>query len=71
MNQEEFIKFILSIGFKHHYNDIYSYKSYRIDLDYECYDFYNGSEWDRNIYLNDLTPLKKIIRSYKLKNILE
>ena len=70
MNNEEFINYIKSIGFKHHYNDRYLYKKYYIDLYITIYDFYNGSEMFYNIVLNDLTPLKQIERSNKLKKIL-
>ena len=78
MTREEFIKFIESIGFKYiefigiKYNDVivYGYKEYIISLYSKDYDIYNGSEWIFNIKFNDLTPLDKIIRSYKLKNIL-
>ena len=70
MNRLEFKKYIESFGFKHHYNYIYSYKSYRIGLYNNFYDFFNGSEWIYSRYLNDLTPLNKITRSYKLKKIL-
>ena len=78
MTREEFIKFIESIGFKYiefigiKYNDVivYGYKEYIISLYSKDYDFYNGSEWFSSIKLDDLTPLKQIDRSYKLKNIL-
>ena len=71
MTREEFEKFIEYIGFKS--NDIldyyHYYKQYRIDLYYDEYGFYNGSKWFYYGY-NDLTPLKQIERSYKLKKIL-
>ena len=69
MSREEFKHFIISIGFKSIGNYYYVYKEYEIYLYDNYYHFYNGSEWFR-IDLNDLSPLKKITRSYKLKNIL-
>ena len=70
MSTGEFIKFIESIGFE--YNGFYfHYKKYKIDLYYECYDFYDGSEWIYSIVLNDLRLLRKLDRSYKLKKILK
>ena len=69
MNRKEFIKYIESIGFKT-FGFYYYYKQYRIDLYKYKYEFYNGSEWIYYIKLDDLTPLKKIERSYKLKKIL-
>ena len=71
MNYIEFINNIESIGFKYNEHDYYGYKEYIIYLYKDVYSFYNGSEWIRNIYLNDLTPLKKITRSIKLKQILK
>ena len=72
MKYTEFKKLIESIGFKlNEHNLFYNYKEFKIDLyDIYYYDFYNGSEWIFSIKLNDLTPLDKIIRSYKLKKIL-
>ena len=67
----EFRKIIESIGFKFNDNyNYYEYKKFRIYLYNNYYNFYNGSEWIRNIDYNDLTPLKQITRSYKLKKIL-
>ena len=34
------------------------------------YNFYSGYKWFKHIDYNDLTPLKQIERSYKLKKIL-
>ena len=81
MSREEFKMFIETIGFEYAvsfnnierhdiYNDRYNYKEYRIELYNNYYEFYNGSEWVYDIDLNDLTPLKQIERSYKLKKIL-
>ena len=70
MNWCEFEKFILSIGFKYDTYRQYEYKKYNIYLDRDHYDFYNGSEWICYIKLDDLRLLNKIIREYKLKNIL-
>ena len=72
MNKEEFINYIESIGFKYNkYDQFYKYKEYEIFLYQVHYDFYNRSELIYNIDLNDLTPLKKITRSIKLKQILK
>ena len=72
MSKEEFVKFIESIGFNHngHNGHYYLYKEYSIYLFLKHYGFHNGSEWVYNIKLNDLTPLKQIIRSIKLKQLL-
>ena len=71
MSREEFIKFIESIGFKYNkHKDYYDYKEYSIYLYRDHYDFYNGLNWWWNKDYNDLTPLKQIERSYKLKKIL-
>ena len=80
MTNNDFRKYIESIGFKYYKEDSnsfrYDYKShlgddkYRIDMYIEYYNFYNGSEWIFNNLLNDLTPLKKVERSFKLKKIL-
>ena len=72
MNKEEFKNYIESIGFKSDTSAFYYvYKECEIYLHGDFYSFSNGSEWIRNIYLNDLTPLKKITRSIKLKQILK
>ena len=71
MNREEFEKFIESIGFKDNGSDFnHYYKQYRIYLYPYNYDFYNGSEWIHYIDF-DLTPLKKMTRCIKLKQILK
>ena len=69
MSVEEFKRFILSIGFEYMYDVRYEYKEFKIDLYEDYYHFYNGSEW-YSYELNDLTPLKIVSRSYKLKKIL-
>ena len=66
MNKEEFKKLIESIGFEPNGY----YKEYRIDLYNDHYSFYNGYGWNGRYELNDLTPLKIVSRSYKLKKIL-
>ena len=73
---DELINYIESIGFKNdHFIKIhrYEYKNYIIYLYEDCYSFYNGSEWIRDIDFNDLTPIevhfKKELRSIKLKQI--
>ena len=72
MSRDDIEKLIISIGFK--YNVYYEYKEYCIVLYKDQYSFYNGSEWIRNIYLNDLSPIKEHfkneLRSIKLKKIL-
>ena len=73
INKEEFVKLIKSIGFKYinlHYG-YYDYKSYRIDLASNYYNFYNGSVWTFHIKLDDLSVFKKELRSIKLKKILK
>ena len=71
MNQKEFKKLIGSIGFIEVYYDIYEYKEFRIDLYYDYYFYFNGSEWFRYVSYNDLVPdLLKLSRSIKLKQLL-
>ena len=71
MNKEEFINYIESIGFVSHdlFIEFYEYKEYRIFLNSDDYDFYNGSGLITYKY-NDLTPLKQFTRSIKLKELL-
>ena len=69
MSLEEFKMFIESIGFESK-GLYYHYKEYVIYLYNNYYHFFNGSEWTWDISFNDLTPLKQIERSYKLKKIL-
>ena len=74
MNREEFKNYIESLGFKVGHSDIYTYikyntKMYKICLYYNGYGLYNGSRWDYCGF-NDLTPLNRIDRSYKLKQLL-
>ena len=69
MNYIEFKKYIESMGFEFDYG-IYSYKDYTICVYTDYYNYYNGSGWAYYEF-NDLTPLKKFNRSYKLKKILE
>ena len=70
MNKEEFKNYIESIGFKYDIiGDYYCYKEFIIYLYNYYYHCYNGSEWV-SYDLNDLTPLKIVSRSYKLKKIL-
>ena len=72
MTREEFINYIESIGFKDNGSDFYHYyKQYRINTYFisNCYSFYNGSEWIHYIDF-DLTPLKKMTRCIKLKQLL-
>ena len=85
MCEEEFIKFIESIGFEYNEQyDIYKYKKYNgvdhldypiyiIDLYDDHYKFYNGSGCVTYV-LDYLTPLekefKKELRSIKLKELL-
>ena len=80
MSNNDFRKYIESIGFKYYKEDSnafrYDYKShldvnkYRIDMYNDHYEFFNGYKWIYYIKLDDLTPLKKVERSYKLKKIL-
>ena len=73
MNREEFIIFIISLGFE--YNGFcYRYKNYIIYLYQDHYDLFNGYIDGSIIKLNDLSPLEKYfkneLRSIKLKKIL-
>ena len=71
MNQEEFRKYIESIGFKlkPDYEYTYLYKEFKIYLNINFYNFNNGSELNAYSY-NDLSPLLKLTRSIKLKSLL-
>ena len=76
MNNEEFKKFIESIGFKYNYDSyLYDYKEFKIDLWYKKYDFYDGYKWIEYIPYNDLRPIemyfKRELRSIKIKKILK
>ena len=70
MNVEEFKKFIQSIGFEEMIGSYYRYKEFVIVLYNNEYSFYNASGWIGIYELNDLTPLKKITRDIKLKQLL-
>ena len=75
MNCKEFEKLIKSIGFDYDVSEhIYIYKHFGIDLYNECYNFYNGYEWNGGYYYNDLKNIennfKKELRSIKLKQLL-
>ena len=86
MSEEEFIKFIESIGFEYNEQyDIYKYKKYHggDHLDYQIYtiefinDKYNcwdGSEWIGRYEYNDLKLIQECfkheLRSIKLKKLL-
>ena len=81
MSEEEFIKYIESLGFKNNYGGLYQYqyKEFRIDISPidifpSTNHFYNGSEWIVNESFSDLTPLennfKRELRSIKLKQLL-
>ena len=76
-SREEFIKYIVSIGFKsadRFYNE-YIYKEFKIHLWKVNYDFYNGLESITYIPYTDLTPIKehfkKELRAIKLKELLK
>jgi hypothetical protein len=74
MKQEEFKKYIKSIGFENYTGgNIYDYKGFRIDLYNYFYYFYIGSEWSGHYY-TDLDPIykyfKRELRSIKLKALL-
>ena len=72
MNRKEFITYIKSIGFE---KDISRISSFYLDVyyvivlndDYVLYSYGKELEYD----LNNLQPLIKITRKYKLKKILE
>lgn len=67
----KFEKYIESLGFYYDDDGFYAYKNYKIQIYEDCYYFLNRTKWFNEIDLNDLTPLKQIIRSYKLKKILK
>ena len=71
MNNNEFKIFVKSIGFEEQLPFMYGYKKYKIYFYDDCYTLWNGTTWFENISYNDLTPLLRMIRSYKLKKILE
>ena len=68
MNTDDFVKYIKSICFEYNRPN-YDYKQYSIFAYNRNYYFYNGSGW---LFHNcdNLIPLKKIERSYKLAKIL-
>ena len=72
MNDDEFINYIESIGFKNKVG-YYGYNGYCIISGVTHYDFYNGSIWLEYDY-NILKPIKihfnKELRSIKLKKLL-
>jgi len=70
MNQEEFRKYIESIGFYSTDGFNYYYKEFGIDLYYDYYFYFNGSELFRYVSYNDLTQVLKSTRSIKLKHLL-
>ena len=70
MDREELRKYIISVGFKSNGYHYYIYKEFRLNLYLDCYDLHNGSEW-KQYYLNDFTPIIKLIRGYKLKGLLD
>ena len=78
MSRDEFEKLIISIGFKlgfkQHYNDIYSYKEFGIYLYIDHYIFSYPSRSINIHSLDNLTPLhkefKNELRSIKLKKLL-
>ena len=75
MDKDEFISFIVSIGFKNGPLGFhYVYKKYDIYLGEEYYHFYYGDIWFEYINFNDLTPFEnnmiKELRTIKLKALL-
>jgi len=77
MNREEFIIFIESLGFEKynkHYipmpKVVFTYKKYILDVYNNSYHFYNGYKWCDIYFFTDITPLEKIIRDNKLKQLL-
>ena len=80
MIRKEFKNYIESIGFGEITGSYYIYKDlhdhqavneYQIYLFGDFYSFHNGTKWINYIDLKDLTVLKKVERSIKLKKILE
>jgi hypothetical protein len=75
MSRDEFRILIESIGFKNYTGgNFYDYKEHHIALHNDSYYYWNGYEYKEYSY-NDLIPikkdLKKELRSYKLRRILE
>ena len=75
MSNDEFIKYIESIGFKYNYG-LYEYKGFRIYLFSFYYSFFNDLKKIQMVEsYNELRPLennfKKEIRSFKLKQLLK
>lgn len=76
LSKVEFIEMIESFGFYRRPSanyDIFDYcgYGYRVMVYENSYDFHDGSKWNDNKDMNDLTPLKKITRSFKLKELLK
>ena len=76
MIRKEFKNYIESIGFGEITGSYYIYNHqavnvYQIYLFGDFYSFHNGTKWINYIDLKDLTVLKKIERSIKLKQILK
>ena len=68
---EEFKKYIKSIGFKFDESiGIYRNDNYVIVLYNFYYDLYINDLFVDRFYNSDLTPLRKLDRSYKLKQLL-
>jgi len=69
---DEFDLLIDLIGFKFN-SGLYEYNEFLIDMWFNHYNFYNGSEW-KTYYYDELSIIhntfKKELRSYKLKHLL-
>lgn len=70
INIEKFIEIIEIIGFKYNSNmKVFIFGKYRIFFFNNSYNLWNGYE-NVGYLLSDLSPLKKISRSYKLKKLI-
>ena len=69
MKQFEFRRYLESIGFKYILY-VYRYGNYEVKVNLNKYYFFNGSTWFEYKY-NDITRLKNIERSIKLKKLLK
>ena len=70
MSKDEFKKYIITIGFEQVYI-FYFYNKYRISLYDNEYELFKEEKMIGRFDYNDLKPLHKISRRYKLKYLLE
>ena len=72
MNREEFLNYVLKIGFKYYDGtSVLEYENYKIGLQVTYYIFSNENGKFIDIFsYDDLKPLAKIKRKYILKELL-